>query len=51
MDFSEVIHHFDGGDCAFITFIAKDATAAIFCLIHVVTGEQSIDDGDVALEI
>ena len=44
--FPSVVHHFDGCDCKFLSFLESHS---FFCLLVVVDGEQSEDDGDVSL--
>ena len=44
-------YHLDGGDSAFITFIAKHAAASLLCLFKGIAGEQTVDDGYLAFAI
>ena len=44
--FPSVVHHFYGCDCKFLSFLEFHS---FFCLLVVVDGEQSEDDGDVSL--
>ena len=45
------VDHLDGCYGAFVTFIAQTTTGTVFCLLHIVGGNQTVDDRDVGCGI
>ena len=44
---SSEINHLDGCHSTFVAFVSQLSSAAVFCLLHVVGSNQTVDNGNV----